>query len=285
LADRSYLIALGHYHFEREASAAARPRRAREGDLLTPARLRVIRALLCHPTRAWDQIALAQKTRVSVGTVNALVNRLVDRKYGERRGGKEGKGPDQKFHLLQARELLDEWAEYWPRVTRLRHRYYARYGTVPQFAAELSRIAREIHDEEVSDHLTKRLWETPSTKSPEWRDALARGILENTAPFALTGLAAASFVEDFVRFTMIEAYATVDLDRLAQRAGLRAVEDEPNVVLIEPPDYGLLTETTTVGDVPIVCLAQLYVDLIAAGGRAAGEAAPLIRSIALGGPR
>lgn len=276
-ANRSYLISLGSYHYEREGDTVKPLRRRGGGELITRARVQAIRALLCRPAEEWDQVVLARRAGVSVSTVNGLVGMLVDRQYGER----SGRGPRQKFRLTKARELLEEWAAYWPRVARVRHRYYARYSSVDQFAHRLAVIARAVHQSEVKGHVNARLWESPSSKPAEWQRALDQGLLRRVEPLALSGLSAASFIEEFVRYRTIEAYTAVDPSQLANSAEMRAVEDEPNVILIQPPDYGILAETVVERAIPIVCPAQLYVDLMAAGGRAASEAAPIIQRRAL----
>jgi hypothetical protein len=213
---------------------------------------------------------LAAAAALSVSTINALVRRLEEEEYVERRG----KGPTQTVHLLRPGDLLDSWAEYWRTVERVRHRYYGRY---PSPDAAMQALAR------AGQHLTDQ----PSLFSPGPSAAVqSEGGLPASSqppPVAFTGLAGASRVAPYVAFSTVELYVSVQPTRLAGEADLRPADEGPNVILLEPPDRTVLQGSSIRQHLPVVCLAQLYVDLIAAGGRAASEAAPLIRPLVLQG--
>ena len=84
-----------------EAKLPAPRRQSRR--LFAPKSLRVVRALLCQPLKDWRQLGLSKEVGVSLGLVNRIVRRLLDRAYV--------KLIDGRIYLKDRKALLDEWVK------------------------------------------------------------------------------------------------------------------------------------------------------------------------------
>jgi len=260
-ANNSYHISLTPYYLERIGPVPTTFRKRKLGPLFSQPRIQAIRVLLCFPHREWHQKDLAAEAHLSTGTVNALVRRLEEEGYLLR----DGKGPRQRSRLIRPGELLDAWAQHWRTVQRLRHRYYARFPSPDSLMQALVRAARRVSG--LPRPLTPEGPYPPAPKLP----------YVTSPPLAFTGLSAAHLVTPHVLFELVEAYTTLDPILIAQQARLHSVEDGANLVLLEPPDRTAFYQAGPRKRMPCVCLPQLYVDLVAAGGRASSEAAPELR--------
>ena len=124
-----------------------------------------------------------------------------------------------------------------------------------------------------------RIWQT---ERPRNRDHLREYFtLDRPGPFeekisssvaalglkgALTGLAAAARLAPMSRY--LKTWVLVeDIDAFAESLELKRVNTGANVVLIQPADAGLFYGIRQVGSIPVVCPVQVYLDLIAGGGR------------------
>jgi DNA-binding MarR family transcriptional regulator len=234
----------------------------------------VIRALLNDPHRDWHQNALARESRISIGTVNALVDRL-EREGFVRRVGVGRR--HQILRLIRPGELLDRWADHWREVKRVRHRFFHRHSSPEQLMRELRAAATELYREGLLLGQQRILLPSPGDTSRLALTPASEFAGHKVEPVAYTGLAGAHLLHGHVSFAVIEAYVPIDAAVLARRLGMLAADEGPNVVLIAPPDEGIFHCTVHRAGLPVVCLPQLYVDLVAGGGRAQGEAAPRVR--------
>jgi hypothetical protein len=83
---------------------------------------------------------------------------------------------------------------------------------------------------------------------------------------ALTGLAAAARLAPMSRYLRTSVLVE-DIEAFAYELGLKRVETGANVVLIQPADEGIFYGLSKIEGVPVVSPVQVYLDLIADGGR------------------
>src|SRR5439155_25524049 len=86
--------------------------------------------------------------------------------------------------------------------------------------------------------------------------------VEHGESLALTLHSGAALVAPFVRSPDVHAYFQGDRERLVTALDLRPVQTGGTVHLLEPADRGVFYRLQTNRKVPVVCLTQLYLDLI-----------------------
>jgi hypothetical protein len=98
--------------------------------------------------------------------------------------------------------------------------------------------------------------------------------LQRGESLALTLHSGAALVAPFVRSPDVHAYFLGDRERLVSALDLRPVETGGTVHILEPDDPGVFYRVQTIRKVHVVCLTQLYLDLVnyPARGREQAEA-------------
>lgn len=135
--------------------------------------------------------------------------------------------------------LLDFWAKHYP---WRRHRFHRFYAPVRSFEDLLERLS----------------------------------ILPDGTTYALTGPAGSMLVAPFVTFAVHYLYFGAGLEPFHRALDLRPVETGgANIVLVEPDDPGIFYGVRAIRGYPVACNTQLYLDLMALGGRGKDQATHL----------
>ncbi|MEK7764992.1 MAG: type IV toxin-antitoxin system AbiEi family antitoxin, partial [bacterium] len=135
--------------------------------------------------------------------------------------------------------LLDFWAGRYPWKRHQSHRFYA---PVRSF-----------------DDLLERL-----------------SVLQDGTTYALTGPAGSMLVAPFVTFAVHYLYSGAGLEPFQRALDLRPVETGgANIVIVEPDDPGVFYGVRDIRGYPVACNTQLYLDLMALGGRGKDQATHL----------
>lgn len=143
-------------------------------------------------------------------------------------------------------DLLDLWAQNYDIGNQTQHTFYTFMRDIGEISARLASHA-SVHRETL----------------------------------ALTLHSGAALVAPFVRSPDIHAYFIGDRERLATELDFRPVVSGGTIHLLEPYDEGVFYQTQKVGEAPVVCNSQLYLDLINYPARGPEQAA-IIRSERLG---
>lgn len=213
-------------------------------------RHRVLRVLLSYPGRKWHQSEIAQEAEVDASSQVHDTVRLLQR---EGLADSEGAGPKKVVFLTRPGDLLEQWSRYWEdswkQATRQAGLFFA-----------LSPDPAEVMND---------LLEAASSIGAEIGFTLAAG---------------ANRFRPLLRDDTVHAWVVGDIARLARVADLEIVRRDPNVILLPARDRGLLYLPQNVreslhlpeqdGPRP-VSPVQLYLDMRAAGGRYAEQAATL----------
>ena len=213
-------------------------------------RHRVLRVLLSYPGRKWHQSEIAQEAGVDASSQVHDTVRLLQR---EGLADTEGAGPKKVVFLTRPGDLLEQWSRYWEDSWKQAMRQAGLF-----FA--LSPDPSEVMND---------LLEAANTTGAE---------------MGLTLATAANRLRPLLRDDTVHAWVVGDIARLAQVADLETVRRDPNVILLPARDKGLLylsaNERESLhlpeydGPQP-VSPVQLYLDMRAAGGRYAEQAATL----------
>lgn len=137
------------------------------------------------------------------------------------------RGEHQRIQLAKPADLLETWCESYT---------YRENGVATYFSPE--RITRRLMAE------------------------IARLALAEGRRYAFTLHSGAALVAPHIRFPVIHCYLEGALDPLAQSLGLRPGEGEGNVHLLTPYDQGVFYGPLEKSGLAVVCLPQLYADLI-----------------------
>jgi hypothetical protein len=113
----------------------------------------------------------------------------------------------------------------------------------------------------------------------EVESSLADACRDEGAAYALTSFSAAARLAPQVRYQRATAYVSGDLERVAQRLGLKEVTTGANVRLLEPADDGVLYGADEVDGLRIVSAIQCYLDLRTEPGRGAEAAETLMNEV------
>lgn len=148
------------------------------------------------------------------------------------------------IRLAKPGELLDLWAEDYRLDAHRRHDFYT--------------FVRQPND------AARRLAETAARLDIQ---------------VALTLHSGAALVAPFVRSAETHAYVATATNRLAESLDLRPVDTGANVHLLVPNDAGVFYGSRTVGEVPVVCDTQLYLDLLHYPARGREQADELRRRV------
>ncbi|MDG6970081.1 MAG: hypothetical protein JRN54_03110 [Nitrososphaerota archaeon] len=136
------------------------------------------------------------------------------------------RGGDRSIVLAEPDRLLREWAKNWTWEKSPLSYYFSFDKTADQIMARVSET-------------TKRL-----------------GI-----EYALTGMAGASLIAPFVRFTDVSFYLRSGKETLVKEMDLRPVSSGANVVILDPYDEGVFAGVREIRGSRVVSDIQLFVDL------------------------
>lgn len=98
-------------------------------------------------------------------------------------------------------------------------------------------------------------------------------------PYALTGFSASNRLAPMVRGQRAMIYVSRDIDSIAEKMGLKAVESGANIILIQPYDDGVFWNAKLIGDLEISDPVQVYLDLKRYPGRGEEAADFLYREV------
>ncbi len=210
------------YHVDR---SALRMERRRAESPFRGRAAQVVHALLMEPRREWKVQELAERAEVSAFTAHKVLSYLEGQLWVE----KEGAGPKSVRHLRDPGMLLDAWAKTHS---------LDRYG--------FHRFHR---------------W----TQSPDLQRERVAGTLEKLGiEYALTLTSGAELVAPYAtgieRLTLLVP-ESADLGRVAQKAGLKAVEEGENVLFLTTREHWPLMFRQRVDGVWMASPVQLYLDL------------------------
>ncbi len=204
-----------------------------ESDWFSPKSSRIIRSLLSHPEKEWNQKELVERTCTSVGLVSRIVNGLTEERFLEKQTRKV-RGNPSLYRLVDEEKLLELWqdADVW---------------------------RKRVHIEEYSVLKAK----------PE---DIARTALEAIGPenLAFTQWFAANLRYPYTTPPLVSAY--VRKEGFFDSSFARKVDTGGNLWLITPDDEGVFFETRTVSGYRLVSDAQIYLDLRQAGLRGPEQA-------------
>ena len=213
-------------------------------------RHRVLRVLLSYPGRKWHQNEIAQEAEVDASSQVHDTVRLLQR---EGLAHSEGAGPRKVVFLTRPGDLLEQWSRYWEDSWR---RAMRQAGLFFSLSSDPSEIMGD----------------------------LVAGANATGAEIGFTLAAGANRFRPLLRDDTVHAWVAGDIARLAQVADLEVVRRDPNVILLPARDKGLLYLPPNAreslhlpeqdGPQP-VSPVQLYLDMRAAGGRYAEQAATL----------
>jgi hypothetical protein len=102
---------------------------------------------------------------------------------------------------------------------------------------------------------------------------------ESGAEYALTGFSAAARLAPMVRYQRASAYVTGDIEELAKRMGLKAVDSGANVSLIAPYDQGVFAGARTIDSVRIASPVQTYLDVLNSKARGQEAADAILNQV------
>jgi hypothetical protein len=213
-------------------------------------RHRVLRVLLSYPGRKWHQSEIAQEAGVDASSQVHDTVRLLQR---EGLADAEGAGPKKVVFLTRPGDLLEQWSRFWEDSWK--------------------QVVRQAG-----------LFFALSSDPSEVMDDLLGAAASAGAGIGFTLAAGANLFRPLLRDDTVHAWVVGDVARLAQVTDLETVRRDPNVILLPARDKGLLylsaNERESLhlpeqdGPQP-VSPVQLYLDMRAAGGRYAEQAATL----------
>jgi hypothetical protein len=208
-----------------------------DDSLFSPKATRVLRHLLAQPHRIWLQAELQEEAGVSRGYVSRLLQTLLGQGF-VRKEGLGGRTGPACYYLTDAPRLLDEWAkaDHFDRRVRIQ-----RYSTLESDPAQVAAYANE------------RLGDSPHAFT-QWFAAWLRR--PHTTP------------------PLVSVYVPEKI--LAGFDPGRRVDAGGNLHLLVPEDEGVFQCLRDVQGLPLVCDAQVYLDLISQGQRGP-EAANALR--------
>lgn len=121
--------------------------------------------------------------------------------------------------------------------------------------------------------IEKRRLECYSSRPPEHVEMSVAAACEAAqVKMALCGQSAAWRLAPMVRPMRSTSYVDGDLEMIARTVGLKEVDNGANVVLIQPRDEGVFYKSEQIGELPVVCPVQAYLDCMRFGGRGEGAA-------------
>lgn len=197
---------------------------------------RIIRSLLSHPDKKWNQKELVESTRTSAGLVSRILTGLTEERFLEKRT-LAARGKPSTYVLKDEAKLLDLWqeADVWKKRVYIEE--YSLLKTKPED------IARTARDGLGSENLAFTQWFAANQRYPY-----------TTPP-------------------LVSAY--VRKERLPDVRFARKVGAGGNLWLIIPEDEGVFFETRTVNGYRLVSDIQIYLDLRQAGQRGPEQAEAL----------
>ena len=136
------------------------------------------------------------------------------------------RGKDRKILLEEPDRLLREWAKNWTWEKSPMTYYFSFDKTVDQIIARVSETAKRLGLE-----------------------------------YALTGMAGASLIAPFVRYSDVSFYLRDGKEQLVKELDLRPVSSGPNVVILDPYDEGVFAGVREIRGSRVVSDVQLFVDL------------------------
>jgi hypothetical protein len=217
-------------------------------------RHRVLRALLSYPGRRWHQHELAAEVAVdSSSQVHDII------RYLQREGlvDSEGAGPRKVVFLTRPGDLLERWSLYWEESWREATRKAGQYYTLN---LDPGRVMAE----------------------------LAAVSVQTGGKVGFTLAAGANLFRPLLRDETVHAWVVGEFAPIARAANLEAVPRNPNVILLPARDEGVLylpaNAREKIGQQLLestrpVSPVQLYLDMRAAGGRYAEQAATLRQEV------
>lgn len=211
-------------HLEGKARVGAAPTGDRRTRLAGKAGV-AAQALLLDPERAWRVDDLARAAKISVG----LAHRVLARLEKEAVVAAEGAGPQRRRRLVNPTALLDLWAEE--------------------------------HRDRLTQHTGYLLAQTDEQLARLVGMRLAQAEVE----YALTGAAGARLVAPFVTAVpVITAWvpATLDPRELWEVTQARQATDGHNVIFCQAGNDGGLAFRRQYGELWVVNVFRLYVDLL-----------------------
>jgi hypothetical protein len=154
------------------------------------------------------------------------------------------RGKDRGITLAEPDRLLREWARNWTWERSPMNYYFSFDKTADQIIQRVSKAC---------DHLG----------------------LE----YALTGMAGASFVAPFVRYSDVSFYLKGGEDALVKELDFRPVSSGANVTILDPYDEGVFAGAREIRGARIVSDIQLFVDLYSNPSRGAEQAEALFEKV------
>ena len=95
----------------------------------------------------------------------------------------------------------------------------------------------------------------------EIESEIAEICIEMSIPYALTGFSATNHLAPMVRGQKMMVYINGDIDIIAKKLGVKAVDNGANVLIFEPYDEGVLWNTQLIDGIQIASNVQIYLDL------------------------
>lgn len=193
---------------------------------------RIIRALLTDRDKVWAQNELVLRTKASSGLVSRIIQHLVGQGFVEKQTARE-------FRLVDPLALVDAWVKADEFGRRNATTRYTLFGGSP------IDTARQLKS---------------------WADQES------------VGLAFTQWLAGYLRYPHTEPVVTsAYVERLpepavAERLGLRTVNDAGKVWLYVPDDQGVFMERQSTEGLPLASDAQIYVDLQTTGLRGSDQA-------------
>lgn len=215
-------LALENVLIEKEGKRNVRPSTRPLRSLFAPRATRVVRVLLVQPDRAWRLEELARAAEVSLGHAHNVVKRLEELAWVER-------DESQRIRLSKPADLLESWCESYTYRTNEIASYVAPERVTRKFMAEVARAVGSV----------------PGRR------------------YAFTLNAGLGLVAPSLKVPALHCYLDGDPAPVAQALGLRAAsEAEGTLHFLAPYDPGVFYGALEKGGLKVVCLPQLYADLL-----------------------
>lgn len=222
---------------DREPKGQRYSYRLAQPDLFAPRTSRIVRTLLSHRDKSWEQRELLERTQVSPGLVSRVLKILVNEGYVTKQTDTQGTST-ATYRLKEFDQLLDAWRaeDDWEKRVTIRQ-----YSVL---AGSINEIARTTRDALGEKNIVFTQWFAASLRKP------------HTTP------------------PLVSAYLDVKKQR-GDLQFARPVERGGNLWLITPKDEGVLLETQTVDGFRLTSDVQIYLDLLQAGHRGPEQAEEL----------
>jgi DNA-binding transcriptional ArsR family regulator len=221
---------------DREPKTTSYANPTSEPDLFSPKASRLVRALVSHRNRIWNQDELVKRTGISPGLISRLLKSLTGNAYVSREYS--GKKLPITYRLREFNRLLDTWSaeDQWRKRVSIQQ-----YSLLENDMLQIARTTR---------------------------DSLG---LENVF---FTQWFAAHLRHPYTTPPLVSAY--IKRNRSAEIPFARKVESGGNLWLFVPQDEGVFLEAQEVDGFRLVSDVQIYLDLLQVGQRGPDQAEALL---------